>query len=146
MSGRPGAGSPDRVPTRCSSRLEHCLPARPASIGPLRRALVAYAESNGASEQQREDIALAVSEALSNVVVHAYVGSDSPGDIRLEAWMEDDALHVAVCDDGIGMVPRLDSPGLGLGLAIIGRMCDHLQLESLDGSRGVNVRMGFALG
>ena len=58
------------------------LVARPASVGPLRRGVVAFAAASGASERQREDIALAVSEALSNAVVHAYAGSESPGDDR----------------------------------------------------------------
>lgn len=121
------------------------MPALPGSIGPLRRALPAYAQSSGATAGQSEDIALAVSEALSNVVVHAYVGHDGPGDIRLEAWFEDGELHVSVCDDGIGMTPRLDSPGLGLGLAIIGRVCDRMRVESLDPATGVCVRMTFAV-
>jgi len=139
-------GTPASVPTRCTSRLEHRLPARPESIGPLRRVLVAYAQSNGASDRACEDVALAASEALSNVVVHAYVDRDAPGDIRVEAWMQDDALQVAVCDEGAGVSPRLDSPGLGLGLAIIGRVCEQLYIESGDGAPGARVLMSFANG
>lgn len=112
----------------------------------MRRALVAYAESNGASAQQCDDIALAASEALSNVVVHAYARRAEPGDIQLEAWMQGDALHVTVCDDGLGLAPRLDSPGLGLGLAIIGHVCDELMIENRDGEAGARVRMSFAIG
>lgn len=134
------------MPISCTSRLEHCLPARAECIGPLRRALVAYAASNGASAQQRDDIALAASEALSNVVVHAYAGREDPGDIQVAAWMQDDALHVTVCDQGIGIAPRLDSPGLGLGLAIIGRVCDQLVIENAEGEAGARVRMSFAIG
>ena len=134
------------MPASCTSRLEHCLPARPDCIGPLRRALVAYAASNGASEQLCDDIALAASEALSNVVVHAYAGEDDPGEIQVEAWIQGDALQVIVSDDGIGMAPRLDSPGLGLGLAIIGRVCDQLIIENRDGEAGARVRMSFAIG
>ncbi|HWI07593.1 MAG TPA: ATP-binding protein [Solirubrobacteraceae bacterium] len=142
---RPRQGYAVGMQTSCSSRLEHCLPALPASIGPLRRALTAYAASNGATARQCEDIALAASEALSNVVVHAYVGHDNPGDIRVGAWSDGDEMHVAVCDDGIGMTPRVDSPGLGLGLAIIGRVCDRIRLESDDSACGVCVLMTFAI-
>ena len=134
------------MPTSCTSRLEHCLPARADCIGPLRRALVAYAASNGASAQDCDDIALAASEALSNVVVHAYAGRATPGDVRIEAWMQDDSLQVTVSDHGIGIAPRLDSPGLGLGLAIIGRVCDQLVIENADGDAGARVRMSFAIG
>lgn len=134
------------MPPRCTSRLEHCLPARAESIGPLRRALVAYAQSNGASDRACDDIALAASEALSNVVVHAYVGRHVPGDIRVEAWMQDDALQMAVCDEGVGVSPRLDSPGLGLGLAIIGRVCEQLYIESGDEAPGARVLMSVRIG
>lgn len=134
------------MPVSCTSRLEHCLPARPESIGPLRRALVAYAQSNRASDGECDDIALAASEALSNVVAHAYPGHETPGDIKVEAWMQGDALQVAVCDEGIGIAPRLDSPGLGLGLAIIGRVCEHLRIDSGEGEPGARVQMSFTIG
>ena len=111
----------------------------------MRRALVAYAESNGASAQRCDDIALAASEALSNVVVHAYAEQDGPGDVRMQAWMQGDGLQIAICDEGIGIAPRLDSPGLGLGLAIIGRVCDQLVIESQDGDAGARVQMSFAI-
>ena len=55
-------------------RLHDRLPALPESIAPLRHSVLGFASDSGASERQREDIALAVSEALSNAVVHAYVG------------------------------------------------------------------------
>lgn len=122
------------------------MPALPDSIGPLRRAVTSYAQANGATAQQCEDVALAASEALSNVVLHAYVGHDTPGDVRVEAWLDDRELNVSIADDGIGMTPRVDSPGLGLGLAIIGRVCDRMRLESLDAGPGVCVCMTFAIG
>ena len=59
-------------------RLRERLPARPQSIGLLRRAVVEFASDCGATESQRESIAVAVSEVLSNVVKHAYVGRDTP--------------------------------------------------------------------
>lgn len=146
MSAHRGAGNPATVAASCTSRLERCLPARPECIGPLRRALVAYAESNGAYAHRCDDIALAASEALSNAVVHAYAGQDRPGDVRVEAWIQGDGLQIAICDEGLGIAPRLDSPGLGLGLSIIGRVCDQLVIESHDGDDGARVQMSFASG
>jgi serine/threonine-protein kinase RsbW len=134
------------VSTRTESRLKERLPARPESVARLRRAVVAYADSNGASDRQREDIALAVSEALSNAVVHAYAGHDRPGDVGVEAWIGDSVLHVAVSDDGGGMLPRTDSPGLGLGLALMGRITERLELGRHDAMSGVCVRMTFSIG
>jgi anti-sigma regulatory factor (Ser/Thr protein kinase) len=121
------------------------FPARPASVAALRRAVDDYATNGGVGEERREDIALAISEAVSNAVMHAYVGRDEPGEVRLDAWIDRGGLHVTVCDDGVGMAPRLDSPGLGLGLALMGQVADRLRLESSDPPSGMCVRMTFAL-
>ena len=88
-------------------------------------------------------MALAVSEALSNVVVHAYRARDEPGEMRVDAWIDDHALEVAVSDDGIGMAAHRDSPGLGL--ALMGQVSGRLRLESGGWARGLRVRMTFAL-
>jgi anti-sigma regulatory factor (Ser/Thr protein kinase) len=104
-----------------------------------------YAASGGVGERRREDIALAISEAASNAVMHAYVGREEPGEVRVDAWIEDGALQVTVCDDGVGMAPRMDSPGLGLGLALMGRVTERLRLEASSPPPGVCVRMTFAL-
>jgi diguanylate cyclase (GGDEF)-like protein len=120
------------------------LAATPESIAPLRQVVVEFASRNGASDRQREDIAVAVSEALSNVVVHAYAGRDDPGVVTVDAWMSNQSLEVVVCDEGIGMLPRTDSPGLGLGLALIVRMTQRVALE--ETMPGVRVRMTFAIG
>ncbi|HEY1537852.1 MAG TPA: ATP-binding protein [Solirubrobacteraceae bacterium] len=127
------------------SRLQERLPALPASVSRLRGAIVALAASNGASDEQCDDIALAVSEALTNAVVHAYVGRARAGALGVDAWVTGgaDSLTVEVCDEGIGMLRRADSPGLGQGLALIGRLTQRLQVE--DVAPGVRLRMTFAI-
>jgi len=134
------------VSLRCQARLQEHRPARPEGIAPLRHAVVEFAADSGASERQCEDIALAVSEALSNSVVHAYVGCDSPGSMAIQAWTQGQSLQVVVCDAGTGMCKRTDSPGLGLGLELIERMTTKLQIDSLDTMSGVRLRMTFAIG
>lgn len=110
----------------------------------MRQAVVRYARGCGASARRREDIALAVSEAISNAVMHAYVGrQDMAGCVGVEAWMDDDSLAVVVFDEGGGMSRRDDSPGLGLGLGLIDQMADTLEVE--DSRPGLRVRMTFAL-
>lgn len=125
--------------------MEQRLPARPESITPLRRSVVEYATASGVSPRRGEDVALAVSEALSNVVIHAYDDRDAPGDVRVDAWIADDALQVAVCDDGGGMSRRRPSPGLGLGLALMRQVAETLLIESDGAGPGVCVRLTFAL-
>lgn len=111
----------------------------------LREAVVRFAAASGASQRSREQIALAVSEALSNCVIHAYAGRDQPGQVTVEAWARDGSLIVLVSDEGCGMVPRLDSPGLGIGLPLIAQMSDQLDVEARDGQPGVRLRMTFAI-
>ena len=77
-------------------------------------------------------VALAVSEAVTNVVVHAYRerGRDAaPGEVRVTVAVAADELMVTVTDEGIGMTPRVDSPGAGLGLAIIATLADRFEVQ-----------------
>ena len=125
-------------------QLHERVPARPEWVAPLRTAVVRFAAGNGASGPERDDIALAVTEALGNAVLHAYVGHDRPGCVAVDAWMHKRSLEVVVCDEGNGMVPRTDSPGMGLGLTLIERIAEQLRLE--ETRPGVRVRMTFAIG
>ena len=47
-------------------------------------------------------------------------------------------------DDGCGMTPRLDSPGLGVGLPFIAHTTDTLEIEPGD-SGGTRLRMSFRI-
>jgi serine/threonine-protein kinase RsbW/stage II sporulation protein AB (anti-sigma F factor) len=125
-------------------QLHERVTARPDSVAPLRKAVVRFAAGNGASAPQRDDIALAVTEALANAVLHAYVGHDRPGVVAVDAWMRERSLEVVVCDEGNGMLPRTDSPGMGIGLTLIDRIAEQFRLE--DVGPGVRVRMTFAIG
>jgi len=120
-------------------RFEMRLGAQPASVGQLRADVVGFARELGFDDTG--PIALAVSEALTNVVVHAYRDTET-GDVRVVACDEPDRLVVVVRDYGDGMLPRADSPGLGLGLPLISSMTDALQIEAPDGA-GTLLRMHF---
>lgn len=101
-----------------------------------------FAADCGFDAAQLGDIKLAVSEAASNAVVHAYA-SDS-GVIRATAVLRGRVLVVVIADDGPGMVPRTDSPGLGLGLPMISTVADRVEVRSPG--RGCEIEMGFNLG
>ena len=118
--------------------------AVPDAVAPIRRAVVGYAETLGATARSTEAIALAVSEAATNAVLHAYVGI-ARGQITVTAErLEPDDLLVLVADDGRGMTPRPDSPGMGLGLPLIAQVAKSVQVS--HGARGGTViQMRFAL-
>jgi anti-sigma regulatory factor (Ser/Thr protein kinase) len=88
------------------------------------------------------DIALAVTEACTNAVVHAY--RDSSGTISVTASHADGALTVTVRDHGSGMAPHVDTRGLGVGLPVIAAIAQSVEIGSPRGG-GTEVRMRFAL-
>jgi serine/threonine-protein kinase RsbW len=117
--------------------------ARPDQAGPLRRMVTAYAGDVGMPETRIHELALAVGEAIANAVVHAY--RDRPrGMVDVRAGVRGGELFVAVCDQGCGLVPRPDSPGLGLGLALMAQIADTLRVRDRD-EGGTELHMTFAL-
>jgi anti-sigma regulatory factor (Ser/Thr protein kinase) len=118
------------------------VPADAHEIAGLRTAVLAFAEELGMAEVARADVALAVSEACTNVVMHAYIDDPAPGWMILEASHHRGELVVAVRDEGRGMLPRHDSPGLGLGLPLIGRLARRVEIRQ-NGARGTEVLLTF---
>ncbi len=137
---------PGPDPVRPAQPLERRVPADPPDvIRTLRRELVQYARRLGASEESCDAIALATSEALTNVVQHAYVG-EQPGPVIVEARIESPStLLVRVCDEGRGPLPHPDSPGLGLGLGVMAQMADEFSISTRQDTRGTVVTLRFSL-
>ena len=114
------------------------LPPVPRSVTEARHAAADCAEQIGADS---EAVQIAVAEAVGNAVIHAF-RTGNRGTVELRLDREPDALVITVTDDGDGMRPNPDSPGLGFGLPLIGRVSDGVDIsESEDG--GTIVRMRF---
>jgi anti-sigma regulatory factor (Ser/Thr protein kinase) len=129
--------------TEAKRLLEVSLPAAPASCPRARHDVTAAVQGLGVDVAALE---LAVSEAVSNVVLHAYRDREDGtenGRIHLRVTADADGVWVVVADDGVGMSPRTDSPGLGLGLRVIASASDELAI--IQGERGTRVHMRFAL-
>ncbi len=119
------------------------LPALAENVGVIRREVKACAGGHGVADP--DAVALAVSEALSNAVVHAYVDAPEPGDVEVTVRrLRGNGVEVVVCDDGRGMIPRADSPGLGLGLPLVAMLSDHVDTQARPGG-GTRVCMHFAV-
>lgn len=110
------------------------MPATAESVGELRHAVATFASTLGVPDPPLSAVRLAVSEAVTNVVMHSYREQQEPGDVELEAAIRNGALHIAVRDGGLGFGPRTDSPGAGFGLTIIEQITDGLQVRSLEPS------------
>ena len=118
------------------------LPARAENVAVVRHALGGLGEALELDPQTLSDVKLAVTEACTNVVVHAYAGDEGP--MEVAATVEDGALRVTVRDEGLGIVPRPDSPGLGLGLPLIATLTESLELGKSADDR-TEVAMVFRL-
>ena len=135
------AGTPRTTP---ASQLRVVLVAEPAAAGLARRAVTRFARAHGAGASLLGDIQLAITEAVANAVVHAYREPAIPGHVTIAAERDGETLRLLVSDCGPGIAPRVDSPGLGLGLAIIGRLTQSLDVR--DGAQGgAELHMTFAL-
>jgi serine/threonine-protein kinase RsbW len=123
--------------------LELTLPARAENVAVVRHVLGGVGDALGVDPEILDDVRLAVSEACTNAVVHAYV-EEPTGHVDVLVTHEEDALHVMVRDHGRGMAPRTDSPGLGVGLPLIASLTRAMELSAAPGG-GTEVRMTFAL-
>ena len=123
--------------------LELTLPARAENVAVVRHAVGGLGEVLEVDDQTLSDIKLAVTEACTNVVVHAYPESEGP--MGLRASIDERRLTLVVTDRGRGIVPRPDSPGLGLGLPLIATLAESLELGTGELEQ-TEVRMTFDLG
>jgi serine/threonine-protein kinase RsbW len=108
------------------------LPAVPKSA-PVARGAVMEALAGVAVD--RDAVGVVVSEAVANAVMHAYRDRGEPGRVRVSVEVDDETLELAVSDDGIGMMPRIDSPGAGLGVPLMTGFADEVVVECSHGTR-----------
>jgi serine/threonine-protein kinase RsbW len=139
----PAEGTADAGGT-AQRRLTREWPALPNTVAAARAAAVEFAAAAGAGPAAVAAIKLAVSEAVTNAVLHAYRGREAPGPVALTADCDHVAIHIEIADQGIGMVPRADSPGSGLGLPLIAQMADTFEIDHVDHG-GTRLRMRFGL-
>lgn len=123
--------------------IDQAWPARAESVGLARRAVAQFATQQGATEDELQHIRLAVSEAASNAVRHAYRGGQ--GAFRITATAVADELWVLVADEGCGHQRPPSDPGLGWGLALIAHACDKFTLAERSHG-GTEARMRFLIG
>ena len=112
--------------------------AEPRSVAAARRDVARFAYAASAREQAVDDLRLAVSEAVTNAVRHAY--PSRVGEIRIEASSADGQIEVTVSDDGCGVNADSDRGGLGIGLSLICELSDQMVLTPRSG-RGTDVRI-----
>jgi serine phosphatase RsbU (regulator of sigma subunit)/anti-sigma regulatory factor (Ser/Thr protein kinase) len=121
------------------------------SLAPMREAFTGWLDSFGPVEDDRQSLKMAVSEAITNAIEHAYPPG-RPGPVRLVASMLPDGfLEVNVADRG-----RWREPGTaddrGHGLLVIGQLADEMEVRhpprgaaEPSGARGTTVMIRHRL-
>lgn len=121
------------------------IPARAKHVELARLALSGLARMAFLPDEPLADLKLALTEAVSNSVRHAYVGA--AGSISVVYELTPHSLGIEVVDDGIGFDPG-QAPALeggeftegGLGITIIRAIADELEIRSQPGVRGSRLR------
>lgn len=129
------AGAGEKLSTK------ETLPAEPGSVTALRHRAAAFAKEHGAEPEVVADVALAVSEAVTNAVKYAYE-TEAAGTVELSASVRKPWLEICIRDSGTGF-GRGSTDGLGLGLSIIARLCADMKI--VQEGDGTEVRMRFPL-
>src|SRR3954454_19718547 len=117
------------------------VPARPENVSVIRHVLGAFAEALRLPDELIEDLRLAVTEACTNVVRHAYPGGD-PGAVEITMEPGEERVRIVVADTGRGIGTSSDTTGPGLGLPLIAAIADSIDLQSAP-DRGSRVAMTF---
>jgi anti-sigma regulatory factor (Ser/Thr protein kinase) len=143
-SGRPDGGvrAQAAMPERVSVVGGH-VRATPEAVSGIRHIVVALAAHHGADEPLCAQVARAVSEAVSNVVTHAYASPADRGNVHFAADVERHALEVVISDDGHGFQPG-QGAGAGLGLSVIASSSAHFGINQRQ-PHGTEVWMRFLL-
>jgi serine/threonine-protein kinase RsbW len=123
--------------------VELVLPAEPESVALARQMVRGILDSLGWNEESRTDLSIAVTEACTNSVLHAYPDG-VVGRYEVHAWVEPERLVIAVRDQGRGITARVPSPaaGLGLGVPLMLAIGDEVLFSSEGGV--TEVRMTFS--
>src|SRR5919202_1517584 len=118
------------------------IPARPEYITLCRLALTGIARVRSLPDEVLADLKLALTEAASNSVRHAYTGDDHAGVVEISYELLPDKLVIEVKDEGEGFDPA-ESHGRpeelsegGLGIAIIRAIADEVEIGTQPGGRG----------
>ncbi len=127
------------------------IPAKAEYITLCRLALTGLAQLREIGDDTMADLKLALTEAVSNSVRHAY-GPNGDGHVEITYELKLDRLGIEVIDDGEGFDPNETtlfegeelSEG-GLGIAIIRAIADEFEIQSKPGVRGSRLRFAKQL-
>ncbi len=127
-------------------KLDLTLPSGHSFVRTTRRAIAGYLDNVGVSDAVRDDLVLAIDEACTNVVQHAFPGGG--GAIRLRLDLRPEEVLVEVSDAGVGfeafdqpMAPHGRLAVTGRGIEMMRRLVSSVELESPTPTGGTRIRL-----
>lgn len=127
-------------PVTDDARIELNVPARPEHVAGMRAAAREFATRHGVASPS--DVALAVSEGVTNAVVHAYENGTS-GSVRLTAVRTGDEVTFTITDEGCGIRAEPQNPGTGLGTGVMAELARSFTITT-SSARGTTVQLTFS--
>lgn len=106
------------------------------------------------SIEELSDVKTAVSEAVTNAVVHAYPNKDNNSDIIIECEIQNNVLHINIIDFGLGIADiksalepfyttKSDEERSGMGFSIMSTFMDELEVSSSPKGTTISMRKFF---
>lgn len=134
--------------TSDSRAVQLTIPAKPEYVGLSRLALAGFLRFHPIPEETVADLKLALTEACTNSVRHAYADQGSEGEVDIRYELEPDQVVIEVADAGPGFTETLwraqerdELSESGLGIAIIRALADELELGERPSGGGSRLRM-----
>ena len=130
-----------RLISTYSANYDTTIPADIAAARRARRGFEAWLKPTMADDQARAEVVLAVGEAITNSIEHAY-GSGPNRRVRICATRNAERLQIRVCDYG-RWKPTLHDPSRGRGLPLMHGLMDNVDIST--GPEGTTVTLELNL-
>ena len=140
---------------KCDNYMKLTLPALSRNESFARAAVGAFVSQLDPTLDELGSVKAAVSEAVTNCIVHAYADSDSIGLIYITARIISNQIYIKISDKGCGIedikkameplfTTKPEQERSGLGFAVMESCCDKVRVSSKKG-KGTTVTLIFAV-
>jgi serine/threonine-protein kinase RsbW len=105
-------------------------PARPRELASIRHEVHRWLAPLGLTEDAADDIVLAINEAASNAIEHAYASASAHNIVELTFWTEPAAMCIEIIDHGQWQAPSPpELTGRGRGIPLMQRLIEAVLIR-----------------
>ena len=140
---------------KCDNYIKLTVPALSRNESFARAAVGAFVSQLDPSLDELGSVKAAVSEAVTNCIVHAYADSDTIGLINITSRIISNKIYIKISDKGCGIedikkameplfTTKPEQERSGLGFAVMESCCDKVRVSSKKG-KGTTVTLIFTV-